>query len=249
VLVIAGIAGLMIGSFLNVCISRWQELETIVATRSHCPKCKKEIAWYDLVPLLSFALLKGNCRYCKEKISWQYPLIELLTAFVALATVAKLGLNETSLLLFALFSLLIVISVIDIQSMVIPDEYSLPAVLLAFVTAFFIADQTMFSAALGALVAGGFIASLVILSKEKWMGMGDISLAVILGLIGGLAGSVVGLVVAFFAGTLVGLVMLLLRRKGMKDSLPFGPFLALGSFVAALWGSELATWYLAILRW
>ncbi len=243
------LGGLIIGSFLNVLIARFFELETVVNTRSHCMSCKKEIAWYDLVPFLSFVLLSGRCRYCDEKISWQYPIVEALTAVLALLLFSQFGLTVYSVGLFLVFSLLLVVSVIDINHHLIPDEYALTAVLLAFATVFLRSDAMSFDGiAAGALLGGGFLALLVFLSGERWMGMGDISLGLIIGLLSGVAGSVVGLTVAFVVGAIFSILLLLSHRKGRKDHIPFGPFLVLGALVATLWGDQLANWYLNLIR-
>ena len=242
--------GLVIGSFLNVLVARFFELETIVATRSHCMSCKKQIAWYDLLPFLSFVLLGGRCRYCKETISWQYPIVEALTALLALALYTELGLIAYSVGLFLVFSLLLVVSVIDIKHHVIPDEYALTAVLLAFVTVFLRADTVAFDGiALGALIGGGFLALIVFVSREQWMGMGDISLGLIIGLLAGTSGVIAGLTVAFVVGAVVAIGLLLTGRKGRKDPVPFGPFLVLGAFVATLWGEALVNWYLGLISY
>lgn len=237
--ILVGLIGLMIGSFLNVLIARSSELESVIDTRSHCPHCKKDIAVYDLVPLLSFVLLQGKCRYCKKKISWQYPIVEGLTAGTAIHLFITFGLNPLSLCLFGIFCLLLVVTAVDMTSYGIPDIFVLPAIILAFILAF---SKPVSQPFWGVLLSGGGIAFLSLASRERWMGTGDIGLGLIMGLLGGLTGAAIGLGVAFIAGALVGLLVVFLKRKRLKDMLPFGPFLALGTYVATFWGEPL-TWY------
>ncbi len=242
-LLIVVLIGLAIGSFLNVLIARYEELETVIATRSHCPHCKKTIAAYDLIPLLSFVLLLGRCRYCKEKISWQYPLVELLTALVAGQLFLTHGFSILTFLLFATFALLIVIAVIDLRNYVVPDEFMLPAVGLALI-ARFINSETATASSLSVLVGGGILAILVFAGRGRWMGFGDIGLGVVLGLLTGLLSTVTGLVIAFFAGSIVGLSLLMRQRKTLKETIPFGPYLVFGTYIATIWGDYLTAWYL-----
>lgn len=246
--VIIGLFGLLIGSFLNVLIGRYRELETVVATRSHCPHCRKDIPWYDLVPLLSFVLLRARCRYCDEKISWQYPLVELLTALLAVHLFIVFGWSWLTIAYFAIFALLLAVAVIDSRDLVVPDEYVWPAILLAIIVSalrpYEIDPQTFW----GVLLAGGGLAVLVVGSRGRWMGAGDIGLGIILGLLGGFLGSVVGLISAFILGSVVGLVLMAIRRKRLKDMIPFGPFLLVGTYIATIWGQNLAQWYLELVH-
>lgn len=244
VILIVLLFGLAIGSFLNVLIARYKVLETVIATRSHCQSCKRDIAWYDLIPLLSFVLLRGKCRYCREQISWQYPFVEGLTALLAVGLYLTYGLSLVSFMLFVVFCLLLVVAVIDLHDYVIPDEFMLPAILIAYSVSFFRFDYQPNLLVWSVLLSGGGLAALVFLSRERWMGMGDISLGIILGLLASLSGVVVGLALAFIVGALVSGFLLLSGRKRLKDTVPFGPFLAGATLVATLWGEELASWYL-----
>lgn len=247
-LIIAGLLGLVVGSFLNVLIARYQELQTIIATRSHCPKCLKQIAWYDLVPLLSFALLRFRCRYCHERISWQYPLVELLSAAAFVHVYSLFGFSWWTVLYAAIFSLLLATSAVDWREKIIPDEFIAPAILLSLIVAVTRPTDTANLLMWGVLLAGGGLALLVIVSRERWMGSGDIGLGIIIGLLGGWLGAAVGLVVAFVTGSIVGLILMLLGRKGPKDSIPFGPFLLIGAYLAAFYGQSLALSYLTLVR-
>ncbi len=242
-------AGLVIGSFLNVLIARSHNLISIVTGRSNCPHCHKNIAWYDLLPVLSFIFLAGRCRSCRKPISWQYPIIELLTALLGLHLYLRFGLSWLGLGYFVIFSLVLVISVVDIYHYEIPDQFMLPALFLAFILFAFNRPEIAQSVLWGVLLAGGGLAILVLVSKERWMGAGDIGFGLLLGLLAGFLGSVVGLVIAFFAGALLGLGLLLFRRRGLKDMIPFGPFLAVGCYVATLYGYDWAMAYLRFIHY
>lgn len=247
-MIVAGLIGIMVGSFLNVLIGRYDELATIVNSRSRCPHCRQTIAWYDLVPVLSFGLLGGRCRNCRQPISWQYPIVELLTAGLAIHLYSFYGLTAATFVLFPLFALLLVIAVIDIREYLIPDHYMFPVILLAIIAAFTLPQFQDRLPFWGALLGGGTLAFLVGISRERWMGAGDIGLGIVMGLLGGWLGTAVGLVLAFVVGALVGLLFLIFRRKKLGDMVPFGPFLVLGTYVATLWGGMIAEWYLELVH-
>lgn len=243
-LAIVFIFGLVVGSFTNVLISRFENLQTAVTGRSACPHCHHSLAWYDLIPVISFLLLGARCRYCKKPISWQYPLIELLVACLAVLCYQSYGLSVAAAMLFGVFVLLTAIAVIDYYHLVIPDLYVLPAIVLALLFSLTKPGGLSLQLLWGVLLAGGSLALLVIISREQWMGSGDIGLGVLIGLLGGLTGGAIGLVLAFVLGSLVGILLILSRRKSMKDMIPFGPFLVVGAYVAALWGAQIMNWYL-----
>lgn len=247
-IIVSGLVGVAIGSFLNVLIGRYQELETVVATRSHCPSCRKKIKWYDLVPLLSFVLLRARCRYCHERISWQYPFIELLTALLAVHLYSVFGLTWLTFVLFAIFCLLLVVAVIDWRDMVVPDEFVWPAILLSLVVAVVRPTDTPLGVVGGVLLAGGGLALLVIVSRGRWMGAGDIGLGIILGLLAGWLGSVAGLVFAFVAGSIVGLLAMVSRHKSLRDKVAFGPYLVVATYLATIYGQDIAMQYLTFVR-
>jgi leader peptidase (prepilin peptidase)/N-methyltransferase len=244
--------GLMIGSFLNVLILRMDELKTIVFERSHCPKCKKTIAWYDLVPFLSFVLLKARCRNCNEKISWQYPLVEVGTALLFTFLYLNKGFGYELLFYAVVFSLLVVLFVYDLKTETVPDYFVWPALGLALVGGMLAGHFSLSSLLLGGLVGALPLATLVIVSKEKWMGAGDIAIGAILGLLCGFEASIVGMFMAFVLGSVVGLIYLYITdkkvtRKGLKKSLPFAPFLILGTLIGVTYGETIVRWYLNIL--
>jgi leader peptidase (prepilin peptidase)/N-methyltransferase len=251
-------AGLIVGSFLNVVIARMDELETIVNTRSHCPKCKKVLNWYDMVPLLSFMLLRRKCRNCKEKISWQYPIVELLTGLAFVGVYYFIGLNApegwlipVSIVYMLLAACLIVIFFYDLLHYLIPEEIVWPAVALVviFTIVYSFNGSNEGWAGLEKMVLGGVIgagvpAILAVPSKGKWMGYGDISLGGLLGLILGYPMVVLGLFLAFVSGGIIGAGLIFAKVKEYKSAVPFGPFLIAGTFAALFWGEKIIDWYL-----
>jgi leader peptidase (prepilin peptidase)/N-methyltransferase len=169
--------------------------------------------------------------------------VELLTAVFAVHAYAVLGLTWQALAFFLLATILLVISVVDLKKSVIYDGYTLAAIALAIVFAWQ-QDLSLPSVLWGVLLSGGFFALLVIGSRERWMGAGDIGLGIVMGIAAGFPGVVIGLVIAFVGGSIVGILLLALRRKTLKTAIPFGPFLAAGIYVSALWGQQIMQWYL-----
>lgn len=253
------IFGLIIGSFLNVVILRGEAGEGL-GGRSHCPQCKVKICWYDNIPLFSFLFLRGKCRHCQKKISWQYPLVEFCTGGIftllgglflgslgihALSDIIffeTTGLTYTVLLLglfLILAAVLIAIVVSDIRTMTIPLSWLFVAVVLAFgiVLARFFAPNTLDilpswqSMLWGGGIAGILFFALVFFSHETWMGMGDVWVAIVLGLTIGAHLLLFALTLSFLLGALVGLVLLGLEKKGLKSQIPFAPFLVGAIFI------------------
>lgn len=255
--VIVFVYGLIFGSFLNVVIYRMHELETIVNSRSHCMKCKKILNWYDLVPLLSFLLLRGKCRNCKEEISLQYPLVELSTAVLLTLTyifasgrgVSTGWLVADTIVYSLLIGSLIVIFMSDLKEYIIPDEIVWPSIGLALV--YLGVRGWMFDGVwgvekllLGVVVVAGVPALISVPSKGKWMGYGDITLGVLLGLIVGYPLVILSMMLAFILGGITGVVLLVMKAKKMSSAVPFGPFLITGAIVALFWGQRIIDWYL-----
>lgn len=256
------ILGLMIGSFINVLVYRLNVAESFVSGRSKCPKCHHTINWYDNIPVISFVLLKFQCRSCKEKISWQYPLVELSTGLL-FATVASVFFNASDpanwsfvIYLLGVISALVVIFVYDLLYLEIPDVILWPAVAWALAFGLFFnfygaaASQNMnlgfFSKLTAAGAAFAFFFLLSKLSKEKWMGMGDAYLAILLGLILGWPQIILALFLAFFIGSIYGIILILAKMKTMKSQVPFAPFLVLGTLIALFFYESIISWYLKI---
>ncbi len=240
--------GLIVGSFLNVVVYRLNLAETIWG-RSHCPKCRSKIRWYDNIPLLSFVFLAAKCRDCREKISWHYPLVEL-SAGVVFALTGKYFFQLSdpeswilTIFYLAVFSLLIVIFSYDLRYMEIPMLALWIAVGWTVIFYLFFdwrdfrpaADVwqfRIFSGALAGLAAFLFFFALSAGSRERWMGMGDAYVALLAGLLAGWPAILGVLFCAFSAGAVFGVVLLAARKKTMKSQVPFAPFLALGVLAA-----------------
>lgn len=240
--------GLTIGSFLNVVILRIDQLSTIIYDRSRCPQCKKTIAWYDLIPFLSFVLLRAKCRNCGKNISWQYPLVEIGTGLLFLVLFLAFGLSWALLFYLVLFSLLIVIFVHDILTQTIPEIIVWIALVLALALGWHMGEFTFMSAIIGAIISGGFLGALVFFSKEKWMGAGDIKIGIILGLLTGYPNVLVALFSSFVFGSIAGIAIILFQKKtidrqSLKMALPFAPFLIMGMLFTLLYGSTVIEWY------
>ena len=246
-ILVIGALGLAVGSFINAAVYRLriQEFKSIFTGRSFCPRCKKHLRARDLIPLASFLLLRGKCHFCTKKISSHYFFVELATA-VAFLLVAMFGECATGAILWNLFfaSVLIFLASFDAQFGEIPDEVSLPAIVLALLGSAFAFTLAPSSAIVGALVGGGFFAALVVISNGKWMGGGDIRLGLLLGALVGWRGCAVALFIAALTGSIVGITQILRKKRKAKSAMPFAPFLAVGGIMAMLFAEEVWSWYL-----
>uniref|UniRef100_A0A7C4R535 Prepilin peptidase n=1 Tax=candidate division CPR3 bacterium TaxID=2268181 RepID=A0A7C4R535_UNCC3 len=261
------IFGIIIGSFLSVVIGRLETGEPITFGRSQCPKCKKNIKYYDLVPLLSFVFLKGRCRDCQKKISLFYPFIELVTGilFVALFWRFWSGYFDSDFVLFFIIHLFILSSWVvvffyDWFYTIIPDKVVLPAILITFIIGvlnlilkpingidiFIYNNNSIVPFILGIVIGGGFFLSLVLISREKWMGWGDVKLGLLLGLVLGFPNILMALFFAFIIGSIYSLFMIGAKKKKIKDIIPFGPFMVMGGIITLFLGKWIWLWYLAV---
>lgn len=239
--------GLLIGSFLNVCIYRIPRHESIVFPGSHCTSCGAPIKPYDLIPVVSYLLLHGKCRSCKSPISIRYPIVELVTAVLITGQAWKRGLSIEFFMFATLTTILIVIAMVDIDLQLIPDGFNLTvAALGVFYLLGVRMHQVGFSALLdgimGSALGAGLFLLISVISKGG-MGGGDIKLVAALGLWFGWKGLLLLLFIAFVVGAIVSVLLLLLRRKGRKDGIPFGPFLAFAAYLVSLFGTDLLQWY------
>ncbi len=235
------IFGLLIGSFLNVCIYRIPKKENITTARSHCMACGNVIKWYDLVPVLSYILLKGRCRYCKTKLSVQYPVIELLNGILYCLIYYLVGMNIKSVLICVLTSALIVIAVIDWRTYEIP--FGLNVFIMALGVIRLVTDwQNRLDYLIGAVSVSGFLLVLYYATKGRGIGGGDIKLMAAAGLFLGWKNCIL----AFVIGCVAGSVIHIIRMKVSKEDhvLAFGPYLAAGIFIACLWGDMIVNAYL-----
>jgi leader peptidase (prepilin peptidase) / N-methyltransferase len=242
----AFIGGLMAGSFATVVSHRVPRGESIVGPRSRCPSCGSQIAAYDNVPVLSWALLRGRSRCCHERISARYPLTELALAALYALTVVVLWGDLTEVLLGLVFvTALVAITVTDFERRIIPNKILLTAAVLGVAIAAVGDPDSLPERAIAAAAAGGGM-FLVALAYPKGMGLGDVKLAAVMGLFLG-RNVAPAILVALLAGSLVG--MALIARHGAaarKRAIPFGPFLALGGVVGLLAGDPLVSWYLSV---
>lgn len=245
---VAGIFGLVIGSFLNVLIARYGTPRSALAGRSMCPNCQRTLGALELVPVVSFAVLRGRCRGCGQPISWRYPIIELITALGTMAIVAvyPAGLGLVAVLLAYWTAL--VICVIDFDHYLIPDRAVLVLFLAAILWRLSGSDisQSLLVGLLGAVLGAGFLGSLVLLTRGRGMGLGDVKLAGALGMFLGWKLLIIGLFTAFILGAIVGIGLLGFRLRRFGDAVPFGPFLLIGASIAMIWGEPLYRWYLGL---
>ncbi len=246
-IIIIFILGLIIGSFLNVLICRLPDLKSIASTRSYCPQCKHSLSYVDMIPVFSFLLLSGHCKYCRKNISWQYPLVEIATALLFVALYLQFGLTFYSVFQIIVSCCLIVVFVYDAQRQLIPDEMLLAIV---FVTIIYYISQYKFFDFTNILIAI-FIpilltGAIVFLSKGKGMGIGDIKLSAVLGLVLGYPNILIALFVAFVVGAIYGIIAIIAGKNKLKDAIAFGPFLIIGFYITLFWGQNILNWYLKI---
>ena len=241
--------GLIFGSFLNCVIYRLHSGESFLKGRSFCPNCQHILSWPDLIPVFSFLILKGKCRYCHKPISLQYPLVELATGTVFLLIFWNLEFGIWDLLFRLLIScFLIIIFVYDLKHYIIPDQVIYPAIVIAFlynIYQFTIDNQQLtINNFLSAFGAAAFLLTIVLISYEKWLGWGDVKLAFLMGLFLGWPKILLALFLAFFIGAIIGIELIILGKKTLKSEIPFGPFLVSGTFLALFFGQKILDWYL-----
>jgi leader peptidase (prepilin peptidase) / N-methyltransferase len=237
----------VLGSFLNVCISRLPRGESIVSPPSHCPKCDTPIRAYDNVPLVSFAMLGGRCRTCRAPISWRYPVVEALAVLAAALVLRQLGPTWEAARAFVLLLALIAITFTDLEQRIIPDWITLPGIAAGLAFQLYPSPAGVLDGVLGCLLAGGIFYAIAWLSPmvfgKEGMGGGDIKLAAMMGAFLGWKTVLFAIYVAVLVGGACGLVLLLFGLRRLGQELAFGPFLALGGVVAALWGRPFLAWY------
>jgi leader peptidase (prepilin peptidase)/N-methyltransferase len=246
-LILAFIIGTMVGSFLNVCAYRIPEGQSIVLPASHCRACKKPIAFYDNIPLVSFLLLRGKCRHCGAPLSFQYPLVEFLTGLLAAACLLKWGAGYTAALWFAFCAALVVVTFIDLAHQIIPDVISLPGIVCGLLCSL-LPDQPGFTSSLiGAAVGGGSLYLIrrvyYAVARQEGMGLGDVKLLAMIGAFLGWKSILFIIMVASFAGALLGIAVMIIKRKDGRYAIPFGPFLSLGAVCYLFCGQEMINWY------
>ncbi len=243
--------GLIVGSFINAVLYRLPLNRSSLRGRSFCPHCKHTLATMDLVPVISFIGLRGKCRYCRKPISWQYPLLELTTAIVFLISYLRLvslySFGPTLMGYFIFYAVilgyLIVIFMYDLRHYLILDKVLIPAAIIA-VIANVLLGVSWVSMLIGAIFGGGVFWIQYVLSRGRAIGGGDIRLGVLMGLLLSWPNVLVAIFVAYMAGLVVGVPLLIMGAKKLSSKIPFGTFLAVGTYVALLWGKDLLQWYL-----
>ena len=269
--VLALVLGLIAGSFLNVCIYRLpRDLSVVRPARSYCPGCEHVIAWYDNIPLLSFLLLRGRCRYCAQSIAWRYPIVECLTALLFLLSVHSLGLTLVSAKYCLLCALLVGLIFADFEERILPDEFTLGGTLAGLVFAWFVPVDDIVAHAIlspfgielhprvlslaeslaGALVPtfflwlGGYLYEKI--RHREGLGFGDVKMMAMIGAFLGLRASLLTLIAGSVVGSVIGLLYILITRKDASSyELPFGTFLGAAAIVVALTGQRVIGWYAA----
>lgn len=242
------IGGLLLGSFINMIVWRIPNSVTLKG-RSLCVHCLHTLAWKDLIPVVSFLLLRFKCRYCLRQISWRYPLVELATAAALLSVwIVRphyfAGPLETLFVVLAV-GVLVALFIIDHEYQIIPDAITLPAIILLSILQI-IRGVPVSSLALAALFAGGFFAAQYAFSKGRWIGDGDIRLGVLMGVILGWPTVFVALIIAYVFGACVGLILIGLGKAQLSSKTPFGTYLSAASFIALLYGSQIIDWYVRL---
>jgi leader peptidase (prepilin peptidase) / N-methyltransferase len=242
------ILGLVLGSFFNVCIYRLPRNESLVWPGSHCPLCRHPLAPRDNIPLVSFLLLRGACRYCHAPIAYRYPLVELLTALLLALLGWKFGLSWILLQNAILACALLVVSFIDLDHRIIPDEISYPGMAVGLLLSIGLGFPGWKSSLTGLLLGGGVLYLLAggyeLATKKEGLGGGDIKLLAMIGAFLGWKGVLVTIFMGSLIGTLVGLLLMLVWKKGRTYAIPFGPFLSLGALIHLFLGDRLISWYL-----
>jgi len=241
--------GLLFGSFANVCIYRLPQRLSIIFPGSHCPSCQEALRPWHNIPLLSYLLLAGQCAMCKTTISPRYPLIELSNGLLYIFLYHQYHVSVQTVVFALLTTALLIVSCIDLAHTIIPDAITLPGIVIGLGTSFWLTSVGVRNAVLGVMLGGGLFLLMAILSvvilRREGMGGGDIKLTAMLGAFLGWHAVLVTIFLAAVLGACVGLTLIFLRRKGRREPLPFGPFLALGALLAMVWGDTILTWYVS----
>jgi len=246
-LTVVVVFGLVLGSFLNVVIARLPERRSLWAPRSACPGCGAPIAWYDNVPLLSFALLRGRCRTCAASIPWRYPLVEAVTGALFGAAWLEFGPTAEFVVAAVLLAALVAITAIDLRHQIIPDAITLPGILAGVTANVATRHLNWADVALGIALGGGVFFAIIVASRGG-MGAGDMKLGAMLGAFLGWKIALFALMVAVVVGGMSAVALMALGVRNRKDAIPFGPFLALGGAAALFWGEGVVQWYASGLR-
>jgi leader peptidase (prepilin peptidase)/N-methyltransferase len=250
-LLLAAIFGLIIGSFLNVCIYRLPRRESVTFPASRCTSCERRLSWYENVPVISWVLLRGRCRTCGTAVSVMYPAVEITTSAVFVGALVVYGLTPLMVVRVAFACALIVLFAIDLRHRILPNVITLPGIVVGFVTSLFLPPGWV-SSLIGIVLGGGLpfaIAELYYrLRGVEGLGMGDVKMLAMIGAFLGWPAMLLSLILASISGSVIGLALIVSRRGGMQAALPFGTFLAIGATVAAVAGDSMIAWYISLYR-
>jgi leader peptidase (prepilin peptidase)/N-methyltransferase len=245
------LVGLIVGSFLNVCIHRMPRHLSVISPASRCPSCNTPIKPYDNIPLLSFLMLGGKCRYCKAVIPLRYPFVEGLNALLYVAVLWRFGPVWHTPVLFVLCSAMIVITFIDLDFQIIPDVITLPGMVAGLIAGSLVVPDPFsrhgilgFTKAIIGLATGGGLFYLIAVLSRGGMGGGDVKMMAMVGAFLGWKSVLLTTFVGSLVGSVVGIFLMIARGKGRKTKVPFGPFLAIGALVTLFFGQEIQTLYL-----
>lgn len=246
----AALFGLCFGSFLNVVIYRLPLGQSLATPPSRCTKCGYSLRWFDNIPLVSWALLRGRCRKCGVAVSWQYPLVELITAalFVLVVSLTPLGPLVVSRLV--LVCILVALFGIDLEHQILPNTITLPGIAIGVLLSLIAPPgwkDSLIGALLGAGILYGIAGAYYWWRREEGMGMGDVKMLAMIGAFLGWKAVLVTLVLSSFSGAIIGVILLSAQKGNMKFALPFGTFLAIGALIAMFAGDPLVAWYAGFL--
>jgi leader peptidase (prepilin peptidase) / N-methyltransferase len=244
---VLSLLGLSVGSFLNVCVHRLPRRQSLVHPGSRCPHCGYVLRWYDNIPVVSYVLLRGRCRACRESIAIRYPALELATLVLFLVHGAVFGWSALLVVRLLFACAMVVLFAIDLEHHLLPDVITLPGIVAGLLFSI-VLPPGIVDSLLGVLVGGGVLwligEAYYRYSGQEGMGGGDVKMLAMIGAFLGWKLVLVTLVLSSVAGSLIGVVVIALKRGGMKYALPYGTFLALGALAASLVGERLVSWYL-----
>ncbi len=249
--VVVGVFGALIGSFLNVCIYRLPRAESIAWPGSHCPACSQSIAWYDNIPLISYAMLAGRCRRCSVSIPFRYPFVEALNAMGYMGLLGFFGPGWSTCVYGVLYSALLVVAGTDLSHKIIPNVITFPGICVGLISAATILPLGLLNGVIGLFVGGGILwilawASPYLFGKEG-MGGGDIKLLAMIGAFLGWKPAVMTIMVGSLLGSVVGVTLIAAHLMKREDYIPFGPFLVCGALVSLFFGQSILDWYQGLL--
>jgi leader peptidase (prepilin peptidase) / N-methyltransferase len=246
------VLGLVVGSFLNVCIYRLPRRESLNWPGSHCTSCDRPLSWYENVPLGSWLALRGRCRTCAAPISSVYPIVEAVTGMVFFAAYSLYGATPLLAVRLVFACAMIVLFMIDLRHHLLPNVITVPGIVVGFVASLWLGLPGWQSSLIGIAAGGGVLFAIgegyYRLRGVEGMGMGDVKMLAMIGAFLGWPLMLLTLILASFAGAVIGAAMIVTGRGGMKAALPFGTFLAIGALVSAVSGDAIVAWYVSFYR-